>query len=109
MPRTQTATRRTGRNASLQLPLRPRIELVPILVPERIALSAGDEAEKSGVTLRQVASFMMTVALLCLLALVAGRMDASNQEANSQIDANSGTATVRAPAAAVVPVAGIGN
>lgn len=108
MPRTQTATRRTGRNASLQLPLRPRIELVPILVPERIAVSADDEVTKSGVTVRQAAWFMMTVALLCLLALVAGRVDASNLEADSRMETNGGAAA-SVTAASAGPVAATGN
>ena len=84
MHRTQTASRRIGRNGRTQLAF-PRaasvaaMPVVPILIPARPADL--DETPKRGVPLKNVASFMMAMALMCLLALIAGRVDASRAEA----------------------------
>jgi hypothetical protein len=83
MHRTQTASRRIGRNGMAQLAF-PRasaaafVAVVPILIP---ALPADlCEEPKRGVPLKNVASFMMAMALMCLLALIAGRVDASRAD-----------------------------
>jgi predicted enzyme related to lactoylglutathione lyase len=73
MPRIRTATRRIGRTGTAQLPMPHPIALMPVLVP--------DLPPKGGVTMKQVASFTMSVALLCLLAFVSGRVDASAADA----------------------------
>ena len=84
MHRTQTASRRIGRNGRTQLAF-PRaasvaaMPVVPILIPARPADL--DETPKRGVPLKNVASFMMAMALMCLLALIAGRVDASRADA----------------------------
>jgi hypothetical protein len=89
MPRTQTASRRIGRNAQMALPRAARasaavampalVAVVPILIPARPMMDL-DEEPKRGVPLKSVASFMMAMALMCLLALIAGRVDASRAE-----------------------------
>jgi hypothetical protein len=84
MHRTQTASRRIGRNGMAQMAF-PRgsaaaaVPVVPILIPARPA-DLCDEP-KRGVPLKNVASFMMAMALMCLLALIAGRVDASRADA----------------------------
>ena len=88
MPRTQTASRRIGRNAQMAFPRTARasvavampalVPVVPILIPARPA-DLCDEP-KRGVPLKNVASFMMAMALMCLLALIAGRVDASRAD-----------------------------
>jgi hypothetical protein len=55
------------------------VPVVPILIPARPADLC--EEPKRGVPLRNVASFMMAMALMCLLALIAGRVDASRADA----------------------------
>jgi predicted enzyme related to lactoylglutathione lyase len=72
MARTQTATRRIGRTGKAEMPAPQQVVLLPVLVP--------DLPPKSGVTMKQVSSFTMVVALLCLLAFVAGRVDASSAD-----------------------------
>ena len=84
MHRTQTASRRIGRNGRTQLAFPhaasvAAMPVVPILIPARPADL--DEPPKRGVPLKNVASFMMAMALMCLLALIAGRVDASRAEA----------------------------
>jgi len=89
MHRTQTASRRIGRNGRTQLAF-PRaaslaaMPVVPILIPARPADL--DETPKRGVPLKNVASFMMAMALMCLLALIAGRVDASRADAGPAYD-----------------------
>jgi len=55
------------------------MSVVPILIPARPMDL--DETPKRGVPLKNVASFMMAMALMCLLALIAGRVDASRADA----------------------------
>lgn len=84
MPRTQTASRRIGRNAQMASPRLSAVapvgvvSVVPILIPARPADLC--EEPKRGVPLKNVASFMMAMALMCLLALIAGRVDASRAD-----------------------------
>jgi hypothetical protein len=84
MHRTQTASRRIGRNAQMAQLAFPRasaaafVAVVPILIPARPADLC--EEPKRGVPLKNVASFMMAMALMCLLALIAGRVDASRAD-----------------------------
>jgi lactoylglutathione lyase len=54
-----------------------------------------------GVPLKHVASFMMCVALLCLLAFVAGRVDTSAADVAS----GGGTSSMRVNAASMMPTA----
>src|ERR1700677_3626633 len=63
MPRTRTGTRRTGSRKKTQAAIR------------RAALI--DVAPKRGVKLKHVSTFTMLVALLCLFAYLAGRVDVS--------------------------------
>ncbi len=63
MPRTRTGTRRTGSRKKTQAAIR------------RAALI--DVAPKRGVKLKHFSSFIMLVALLCLFAYLAGRVDVS--------------------------------
>ena len=84
MHRTQTASRRIGRNAQMAFPRATGVaplqvvSVVPILIPARPADLC--EEPKRGVPLKNVASFMMAMALMCLLALIAGRVDASRAD-----------------------------
>jgi predicted enzyme related to lactoylglutathione lyase len=65
MPRTRTGTRRTGRTRkTLSATARPPAAVV-------------DLAPVRGVKLKHVSTFVMLVALLCLLAYLAGRVDVS--------------------------------
>ena len=90
MHRTQTASRRIGRNAQMAQLAFPRasaaafVAVVPILIPARPADLC--EEPKRGVPLKNVASFMMAMALMCLLALIAGRVDASRADAGPAYD-----------------------
>jgi hypothetical protein len=85
MHRTQTASRRIGRNAQMAQLAFPRasaaafVAVVPILIPARPVDLC--EEPKRGVPLKNVASFMMAMALMCLLALIAGRVDAARTDA----------------------------
>ena len=80
MAHARPTTHRIGRAAKAQLPLRQQpVALIPILIPEP------PPVETRGVPLKHVASFMMCVALLCLLAFVAGRVDASAADVHPAI------------------------
>jgi lactoylglutathione lyase len=57
--------------------------------------------ETRGVPLKHVASFMMCVALLCLLAFVAGRVDASAAD----VARDGGTRSMQVNAASMIPAA----
>src|ERR1700722_20469350 len=104
MAHARPTTRRIGRAAKAQLPLRQQpVAVIPILIPEP------PPVETRGVPLRQVASFMMCVALLCLLAFVAGRVDASAADVASGTSATTGgdrTQPVRVNAASMLPMGG---
>src|SRR6202021_3927307 len=65
MPRTRTGTRRTGRTGKTMSALAPRPVAVVEVRPIR------------GVKLKHVSTFVMLVALLCLFAYLAGRVDVS--------------------------------
>ena len=65
MPRTRTGTRRTGRTRK------------PLSVPAPFPTAVLDAAPKRGVKLKHVSTFVMLVALLCLFAYLAGRVDVS--------------------------------
>ena len=65
MPRTRTGTRRTGRTGKIMSAAAPRLVAVVEARPIR------------GVKLKHVSTFVMLVALLCLFAYLAGRVDVS--------------------------------
>lgn len=65
MPRTRTGTRRTGRTGKIMSAAAPR----PVAVVEARPIR--------GVKLKHVSTFVMLVALLCLFAYLAGRVDVS--------------------------------
>jgi hypothetical protein len=65
MPRTRTGTRRTGRKRKTPSATAQRPVAVVDLAPVR------------GVKLKHVSTFVMLIALLCLLAYLAGRVDVS--------------------------------
>ena len=65
MPRTRTGTRRTGRTGKIMSAVAPR----PVAVVEARPIR--------GVKLKHVSTFVMLVALLCLFAYLAGRVDVS--------------------------------
>ncbi len=97
MAHARPTTRRIGRAAKAQLPLRQQpVAVIPILIPEP------PPVETRGVPLRQVASFMMCVALLCLLAFVAGRVDVSAAD----VAQGGGGRSMQVNAASMVPVGG---
>lgn len=96
MAHARPTTRRIGRAAKAQLPLRQQpVALIPILIPEP------PPVETRGVPLKHVASFMMCVALLCLLAFVAGRVDASAAD----VARDGGTRSMQVNAASMIPAA----
>jgi predicted enzyme related to lactoylglutathione lyase len=94
MAHAHATTRRIGRAAKAQqLPLRQQpVSVIPILIPDP------PPTPVHGVPLKHVASFMMCVALLCLLAFVAGRVDVSA--------ADDTTRPVSVNAASMLPVTG---
>jgi predicted enzyme related to lactoylglutathione lyase len=65
MPRTRTGTRRTGRTRK------------PLEAAAPGPVDVVDVAPKRGVKLKHVSTFTMLVALLCLFAYLAGRVDVS--------------------------------
>jgi predicted enzyme related to lactoylglutathione lyase len=88
MPRTRTGTRRIGRTAKSHPTGLPPMAAKPLLLP--------DPPPRRGVKLKHVSSFTMGVAVLCLLAFLAGRVDIS-------------AATAEPRAITKVPVASIGQ
>jgi predicted enzyme related to lactoylglutathione lyase len=77
MAHARPTTRRIGRAAKAQVPLRQQpVSLIPILIPD-------PPPQVRGVPLKHVASFTMCVALLCLMAFIAGRVDASAADVTS--------------------------
>jgi predicted enzyme related to lactoylglutathione lyase len=104
MAHARPTTHRIGRAAKAQLPLRQQpVAVIPILIPEP------PPTVVRGVLLKHVASFMMCVALLCLLAFVAGRVDASAADIASGSSSGDGTRPVRGNAASIGPVGEGGN
>ncbi len=75
MPRTRTGTPRIGRTAKSHPTGLPVMAPKPIFVP--------DLPPKRGVKLKHVSSFTLGVAVLCLLAFLAGRVDISAATAES--------------------------
>ncbi len=104
MAHARPTTRRIGRAAKAQLPLKQQpVAVIPILIPEP------PPVETRGVPLKHVASFMMCVALLCLLAFVAGRVDASAADVASDVSGASGgdgARPLRVNAASMTPMVG---
>ncbi len=80
MARNRPTTRRIGRSGKAQAPLPRPAVLIPILVP--------DLPPKRGISLKHVSSFTACVAVLCLLAFLAGRVDVSEADAAAAERAN---------------------
>jgi predicted enzyme related to lactoylglutathione lyase len=93
MAHARPTTRRIGRAAKAQLPLRQQpVALIPILIPDP------PPAQVRGVPLKHVASFTTCVALLCLLAFIAGRVDASAADVtNASAGVSTGVADTMQP------------
>jgi predicted enzyme related to lactoylglutathione lyase len=88
MPRTRTGTRRTGRTGKTM----SAAALRPVAVI--------DAMPKRGVKLKHVSTFVMLVALLCLFAYLAGRVDVSAATSAASTNAPGVTRASLAPARA---------
>ena len=97
MARNRPTTRRIGRTGKAQMPLPRPAALMPILVP--------DLPPKRGVALKHVSSFTACVALLCLLAFLAGRVDVSEADA-AAAERSETTRPVAADAASMITMGG---